>query len=137
MKISVKLLILTISLTACSGPSADDSDPCTAFDRADKEMLDLINSIESKFSKDNLFKKRLNMSQVYWIQYRDRHLRALYPEDWDRHYRKKYGKEIFNSCKCQDLTRMTLARIEELKMWVEKGPDNQAKCPSTQNKTEY
>ena len=138
MKDSVKVFIFLMGLTvACSQSTGDNTDPCTQFDKVDKEMLDLIESIENKFVGDQLFKKALTMSQVYWIQYRDRHLRALYPEDWDRHYRKKYGKEVFNPCKCKDLTRMTQARIEELKMWVEKGPNNQAECPSTWNTTEY
>ena len=96
-------------------------------------MLDLITLIKEKHKDSTLFLERFDMSQVYWIQYQNRHLRALYPEDWDRHYRKKYGKEVFNPCKCKELTRMTAARVEELKMFLKGGPDDQKECPSIWN----
>ena len=55
------------------------------------------------------------MEQVYWIQYRDRRLRAIYPKKWDQHYRKNYGKEVFNPCKCKkELLRLSESRIRGL-----------------------
>ncbi len=125
-------LYLCLILSACEN-QPKNVDPCTEYDQVEKERLDLVASIETKFEKNGFFRKRFTMSQVYWIQYRNRHMRALYPQDWDRQYRKEHGEEVFNTCKCKELTRMTKARISELKMWIEGGPTDQQECPSTWN----
>ena len=74
------------------------------------------------------------MEQVYWIQYRDRRLRAIYPKKWDEHYRNNYGKEVFNHCKCKELLRLSESRLEDLQMYLMNGPDDQQNCPSMLNK---
>ncbi len=126
-------IVVTVGLSACQNKSEAKLDPCTELDQVDKEMLDLLESIKTMHKSEEFFQKRFEMSQVYWIQYRNRHIRALYPKDWDRNYRKEYGKEVFNSCKCKDLIRMTKMRIEELNMWIDGGPSNQKECPSSWN----
>ncbi|WP_424962922.1 lysozyme inhibitor LprI family protein [Ekhidna sp.] len=120
-----------VILTSCT--PKNDVDPCARFDTVDGEMLDLINQIRSKHKDNKKFLSNFNMEQVYWIQYRDHHLKSLYPKDWDRHYRKEYGKEVFNPCKCKEMTRFTEKRIEELKLWLGNGVSNQDECPSLWN----
>ena len=72
-------------------------------------------------------------NRVYWIQYRDRRLRAIYPKKWDQHYRKNNGKEVFNPCKCRELLRLSERRIEDLQMYLIGGPADQQDCPSKLN----
>lgn len=132
MKNSLKIVIALALLVGC-GQQDGPKNPCTEFDDSDLEMLNLIESIKKKYAHNTLFIQRFEMSQVYWVQYRDRHLRAIYPKDWDRSYRKENGTEIFNTCKCQELTRMTKTRVEELNLFMTNGPNDQLDCPSVWN----
>ncbi|MEM6525932.1 MAG: lysozyme inhibitor LprI family protein [Bacteroidota bacterium] len=125
-------IFVILIITSCSG-NHNEVEPCTSFDAIDLEMLNLIEEIKQNFT-DRSFKKKFDLAQVSWIQYRDRHIRAIYPKDMDRDYRKVYGREEFNNCKCQELIRMTRIRIEQLKMFVDGGPKDQADCPSEWNK---
>jgi len=34
-------------------------------------------------------------------------------------YRKKYGEDTFNPCKCEELTRLTKNRIKDLKVYID------------------
>jgi len=132
-----KTLLLSVILIVqfgCKNQSnADPYAPCTEFDKYDLKMLNLINEIKEKHKEDRLFLTEFRMIQVYWIQYRDRRLRTIYPKNWDQHYRKEIGKDIFNPCKCKELLRLTKNRIEELEMYLKKGPADQAECPSMLN----
>lgn len=125
------VLISLFLYSSCNGP--EDIDHCSEFDAIDLEMLNLINKIQTKHQDNKRFLSNFNMEQVYWIQYRDNHLRAIYPQDWDRKYRKEYGKEVFNPCKCKEMTRFTKERIKELKLWLKGGPGGQNECPSLWN----
>lgn len=133
------LIILGFAAFSCGGGETsviDSDDPfsiCTSFDETDRQMLDLIAEIEQKNAKDKEFQRAFTMEQVYWIQYRDSRLKAIYPKDWSRHYRKNFGEEVFNPCKCLELNRMTLRRIEELNLYLEEGPKDQMDCPSKFN----
>ena len=131
----MKAIILTglIALFAFSCANVESQDPCSEFDVVDLEMLNLIEEIKTKHADNQKFLSNFNMEQVYWIQYRDHHLKSLYPKDWKRHYRKEYGKEVFNPCKCKEMTRYTKDRIEELNRWLEGGPSDQDDCPSLWN----
>lgn len=144
MKTNFYLSLGLAAVISCSQPSSTDKnnglddfsysdDPCTQFDEVDRQMLDMVETIKSKHADDAIFLERFKMEQVFWIQYRDRHLRALYPRDWDRHFRKKFGKEVFNPCKCKELTRFTMNRIKELEHWLEGGVKGQDECPSFWN----
>ena len=126
----IKYFLVAMVIFSCS---ENREDPCTEFDKTDLEMLNLINQIKSKHGDNKKFLSNFNMEQVYWIQYRDHHLKSIYPEDWNRHYRKEHGKEVFNPCKCKEMTRFTKRRIEELKLWLNNGPSSQDECPSLWN----
>ena len=132
--LSVGFTILSCNSEKKETKQVDYKEVCSAYDEADAEMLKVIKDIENEYQHDKIFLTRFRDSQVYWIQYKDRHLRALYPKDWDRFYRKNYSKEVFNSCKCQELIRLTNARIVELNMYLTGGPTNQTDCPSYWNK---
>lgn len=129
-----KTLLICFSFTFLIGCGAKtEIDPCTRFDSVDLEMLNLIEKIRANHQSDKKFLSNFNMEQVYWINYRDHHLKSLYPKDWSRHYRKEYGKEVFNPCKCKEMIRMTEARIDELKLWLNGGIEDQSECPSLWN----
>jgi len=137
MKYSIFLAVL-IFVSSCNSPKKNEEaisykDVCEGYDNIDAEMLLVIEDIEEAFKDDRIFLKRFRDSQIYWTQYQDRHLRALYSKDWDLFYRKNYGKQIFNSCKCKELIRLTSLRVDELKMYLNGGPNNQKECPSAWN----
>ena len=134
MKYIFLLSAATLTLLGCSKRYDDPFAICSDFDATDRQMLMLIDDIKSKFSDDNEFLAEFNLEQVYWIQYRDHRLKSLYPKDWNRFYRKNYGKEVFNPCKCHELNRMTLLRIDELNLFLTGGPEGQEDCPSMFNR---
>lgn len=139
MKEFILALSSCILLFGCTNPSKKENpisytEVCEGYDVIDLEMLEVISEIESLHKEDFKFLERFRDSQVYWIQYKDRHLRSLYPEDWDLYYRKNYGKQVFNSCKCKELIRLTELRVNELKWYLDGGPNNQTECPSYWNK---
>lgn len=140
MKNLILILATCFLIIGCTKSSKNEefisyTDICEGYDAIDLEMLETIEQIESENKEDIKFLERFRDSQIYWIQYKDRHLRSLYPEDWDLYYRKNYGKQVFNSCKCKELIRLTNLRIKELKWYLEAGgPDGQTECPSSWNK---
>lgn len=119
MKIYLVCTGALVWLAACTAPSP--ADPCKEFDALDLKMLTLIEEIKAQENQSKQFISRLDNAQVYWIQYRDRHLRAMYPGSYDT-YREQYGKEAFNACKCKEMSRMTRLRIEELSQWLKGNP---------------
>ncbi|MFT6866521.1 MAG: hypothetical protein ACJA08_001352 [Cyclobacteriaceae bacterium] len=132
----MKTLVLIISLLAivgCRSENKESDIACTDFDKLDIEMMQLIDKIESKFTGNKSFLEAFKMEQVYWIQYRDRRLRSMYPKNWDTHYRKNFGKDVFNPCKCQELLRLANNRMDDLDLYMEGGPQNQKNCPSIMN----
>ena len=133
-KIFPQIVTIVLLSFSCENTNDDPYAICTEFDGTDRIMLDLIDEVKAKFSYDKKFLKEFNLEQVYWIQYRDHRLRSLYPKDWNKHYRKNYGKDVFNPCKCMELNRMTLLRIEELQLFIDGGPKEQFDCPSSFNK---
>ncbi|SNS53480.1 hypothetical protein SAMN05421640_0561 [Ekhidna lutea] len=124
------LFFLFIALTLYSCDENQPKDACSEFDAVDLEMLNLIDQIKTKHAGNKKFLSSFNMEQVYWVQYRDHHLKSIYPEDWNRHYRELHSKEVFNPCKCKEMIRFTKSRIEELELWLTNGPKGQEECPS-------
>jgi len=131
MKKLILGLLIATALVGCHS----ETDPCSEFDAIDLEMNNMIEEIRRVHSDKKMFLYWFNLEQVYWIQYRDNHLRTIYPNDWDRHYREEYGKELFNPCKCKEMTRYTKDRIKELKYWFDNPPKGQDECPTLWNES--
>ena len=131
MKINKELLMAigVFAAFSCNQQKEPYAD-CTNFDELDRQISYIIDQVEGEYAKDDEFLAAFNMEQVYWIQYRDRRLRAMYPKNWDRHYRKIYGREVFNNCKCLELSRLARTRIKDLKMYLEGIPNDQKGCPN-------
>jgi hypothetical protein len=127
------MLVALTSMIACSTTNEDPYASCTAFDEVDANMLQLIEQVNQKHVGNKSFLEAFKMEQVYWIQYRDRRIRSMYPKNWDRFYRKNYGRETFNSCKCQELLRLAENRMDDLNMYLVGGPRDQESCPSMLN----
>ena len=107
----------------------DYEEICEGFDELAIEQKEMLGLIRAKFNDDKAFIARFNQEQISWIQYQDKRLRTLYSKDWDTHYRKEYGKEVFNGCKCIELIRLSEIRNDDLRKYLE-GPDlNQQDCP--------
>lgn len=122
------LLITVIVITTFSCQQSDTTSGksvCETYDQTDKVMLDLIDQIEQKYVDDRRFLNRLSDAQVYWVQYRDRHIRALFPRDI-KDYKKEHKDRYFD-CKCEELTKLTKQRISELSRWMGAATD----CPNS------
>ncbi len=125
--------LIILGIVACNPEEKDPYTSCTDFDKIDTEMLQLIDQINQKHRNNAAFLDAFNMEQVYWIQYRDRRLRSIYPKNWDTFYRKNYGRDVFNPCKCQELLRLAENRMDDMRMYIDGGPADQADCPSMLN----
>jgi len=130
--ISLTLIAIVIGLTNCKKEEVSLS-ACSEVDMLEEQRLDIVKKIQEKYAYEPLFKRRFDQERVAWTQYTTRRLRALYPRDWDRVYRKEFGKEEFNDCKCKELVRLKKMRIIELEYYLDGSPDNQNECPSLQN----
>jgi hypothetical protein len=129
----IPIALLILFAVSCGKKENSIQVYCDEFDKLDQEMLELIGKIQQKYGENKKFLSNFNMEQVYWIQYRDHHLKSLYPQDWNRYYRKNFGKEVFNPCKCQEMTRFTKQRNDELRLWLSGGVSEQSECPSLWN----
>lgn len=127
------ILSLSAAIISCNQQNQDAYAACTELDKIDTKMLELIEQIKTAHADNKKFTKAIDMEQVYWIQYRDRRIRSMYPKSWDLHYRKVYGREAFNSCKCQEIVRLSNIRMQDLNMYLEGSPEEQQDCPSIIN----
>lgn len=107
-------------------------EPCDRWNELANEMQVVIGQIQKKYEGETLFLKRLDEAQVYWLQYKERHMKMLYPSGYDV-TRKKYGKEVFNPCKCKELSRLFELRVDELKVFLEGPRKGQEDCPTFNN----
>lgn len=102
---------------------------CEQFDELAFEQKAILDQIREKYKGDKSFISRFNQEQISWIQYQDKRLRSLYSKDWDRHYRKEYGRPLFNGCKCKELIRLSKIRNDDLKIYLNGPTANQQDCP--------
>jgi uncharacterized protein YecT (DUF1311 family) len=112
------LLVITAITISCAKPE-EGLAPCDALTQADREMLDLIEEIENEYQNDKEFITAFKNSQVYWVQYRNRQVKAVYPKS-----PKKYDFDV-GACKCELMREMTELRIIELRRWTEGIPESQ------------
>jgi uncharacterized protein YecT (DUF1311 family) len=112
------LLILAAIAISCAKPE-EDLTPCDALTQADREMLSLVEQIEAEFQNDKEFITAFKNSQIYWTQYRNRQVKAVYPKS-----PKKYDFDV-GACKCELIREMTELRIKELRKWTDGIPESQ------------
>ena len=122
----ISFISLLILIYACNS-SEEYRTNCQELDAADLEMISVHKEIMTKYKSEERFLKRLQDAQVYWTQYKDRHIRSLYPLD-KKYYEVNYGN-TYNQCKCKEATRLTQLRVKELRVWHE-GSD-QGECPTS------
>lgn len=124
-----RILLLAISIFTLLGcVEKEEIDYCKNLDKVDREMLNIIGSIENKYNTEKEFLRRFNDAQVFWIQYKDRHVGALYPLKKDL-YTNTYGDK-YNQCKCKEWARLTQMRIDEINVWLS-GPAIYDECPTS------
>lgn len=125
--LKVAIILCLTAVVGCSEKTISE-DSCQQLDQADKQMLAIIEEIKNEYRTDERFLSKLNMSQVYWTQYRNRHLEMLYPLK-----RKEYKTddwEQFANCECAEMTKLTNERILQLGMWLS-GPNPYPECPNS------
>lgn len=139
MRIFIVITILAVTI-ACEDRNKNPEDEvdyqtiCKEFDDLAFEQKDILNQIREKYKHDKEFIARFNEEQISWIGFQDRRLRSLYPKDWDRFYRKNYGKPVFNACKCEELIRMSKIRNEDLRIYLDGPVSDQKNCPVQGNR---
>jgi hypothetical protein len=130
---NVFFLFFFLLFISCTQQEKDPFQACKDFEKADQEMRELFDEINERYKDDKVFLALFKDAHVRWIQYRIRRVRALYPRDWDRHYREKYGRETFNSCKCKENLRLTQLRVEELSVYLDGNTNEYKDCPVISN----
>ncbi|MEM9338134.1 MAG: lysozyme inhibitor LprI family protein, partial [Bacteroidota bacterium] len=123
--------VTTVFIHSCNVKEKENNgnlSPCEAYESLDLEMLNTYEEIRKKYAsnENNTFRKRLNMSQVYWVQYRDRFIKALFPLDKEEYT----DKQTYVDCKCKELSILTKNRIIELSVWLD-GDMNRIDCPTS------
>ena len=86
------------------------------FTKADEELNRVYHSIRSAYSSDTLFLKQLHVAQRAWVAFRDAELTALFPQQ--ENIRLHYGS-VYPMCHNAVLTRLTLDRIKQLRVWLD------------------
>lgn len=115
---------ISASLLGCM--NKEDIDHCKNLDQLDRQMLNTISLIESKYATEKELLRRFGDAQIFWIQYKDRHVRALYPMK-KNYYSDTFGDD-YNQCKCKEWARLTQVRIDEISTWLE-GTNTYKDCP--------
>ncbi len=126
------LFLISIIIGAASCTNQNATAPCDEWNALAVEMKTVMDQIKANYESETLFLKRLGESQVYWLQYKERHMKMLYPEGYDI-TRRKYGEETFNPCKCKELTRLFKLRVDELKVFRDGPRKGQEECPTFNN----
>jgi uncharacterized protein YecT (DUF1311 family) len=94
------------------GAQAADFDTVAEYRKADAELNRVYKEIRSKYSHQPEFLNRLETAQIQWIKLRDADLEALYPDN------REYGS-VQRTCVSLELTKVTEARTEYLRRWLE------------------
>ncbi|GAA5041939.1 hypothetical protein GCM10011506_43990 [Marivirga lumbricoides] len=133
MKFINKLLLcgsIIIIAFSCNNSKSEYANFCDELDAVDLEMNNKVEEIQKKYANKKAFLKRFNSAQIQWIQYKNRHIRAVFPLKKEM-YSEQYGKD-YNYCKCEELARLTKLRNNELERWL-KPSENKENCPASWN----
>ncbi len=113
-----KIVIFTLIMVLI-GCKQEQKTVCEQFDEVDLEMLTLIDDIKKEYAGKKEFLKAFDDAQIYWIQYRNRQIKAIFP------FSPKQYKYDVGDCKCEVYRELTEVRIKELRKWVEGVPKSE------------
>ena len=114
MKKLLALIILTFSLNGFSQTQAEiNKEAYAEFNKSDKVLNEIYQSIVSKYKLDTTFVTNLKKSQRLWIGFRDAEIEMKFPNYTD----ETYGS-IHPTCRAFYLKELTEKRIETLKEWA-------------------
>lgn len=85
---------------------------CRDYKKSDDALNKAYRRVLKTYAKDSVFIEKLKTAQNAWLQFRDAHLAALYPQGAEG------SGSVFPMCRCNALRAMTDARLETLKPWV-------------------
>lgn len=125
------LVIVALSLVFSSHLAANEScmdkartqfdmNQCAGseFEKADKELNRLYQSILAEYADNKLFIEKLKAAQLAWIKFRDAEMEALFPvKHEDERY--IYGS-VYPTCYSIWMENITEERIAQLKKWSDK-----------------
>jgi uncharacterized protein YecT (DUF1311 family) len=125
------LVIVALSLVFSSHLAADEScmdkartqfdmNQCAGseFEKADKELNRLYQSILTEYADNKLFIEKLKAAQLAWIKFRDAEMEALFPiKHKDEIY--IYGS-AYPMCYSIWMKKITEERTAQLKKWSDK-----------------
>ncbi len=108
---------------SADGPTAND---CARddFASADAELNRVYRQVLQKHADNRAFTAKLRTAQRRWLAFRDAHLGARFPLSINENPRVRYGS-VYTECHMREATSLTLARIEQLKKWLEDVPEGE------------
>ena len=95
-----------------------NEDACDAYKTADQELNSLYQQVLKLYASDAAFLKAFRASQQAWLTYRDAQLEARFPTRPGEEKRVTYGS-VYPTCRCTILAELTVARNQQLRVWVE------------------
>ena len=108
----ITLVLITIfSFSQTQGQLNDDAQ--NEFEKADKELNKIYNTILKSYRSDTVFIKNLKRSQKLWVQLRDVEMIVKFP---DREH--KYYGSVLPMCWSLYKEELTRRRINELSVWL-------------------
>ncbi len=108
--------IILSALLQCAQP--DKQTACEQLDEIDLQMLNMIKQIKNEYKHDQKFLAAFNDAQLYWTQYRNRQVKAIFPLTPNK-YEYNVGE-----CKCEVYRDLTKLRVKELQKWLDGVPEN-------------
>ena len=113
------VIFLTQTLAGCSEKT--ELNACQQLDEIDLKMLNIIKQIEQEYQHDEAFIAALKDAQLFWTQYRNRQVKAVFPLS-----PKNYDYEV-GECKCEIYRDLTGLRVKELQKWLD-GVSSEVTC---------
>lgn len=129
MKLSLPITAIFLLSTLFSNcgqkqETSSDKTVCEIYDEVDLKMLNIIELISDEYQHDEKFLAAFKDAQIYWIQYRNRQAKAVFPLQ-----PKEYEYNV-GDCKCKLYTELTRIRIKELEKWLD-GVSADEECPGS------
>ena len=116
------VILFAPALAGCS--EKNELTACQQLDEIDLKMLNIVKQIEQEYQHDEVFIAALKDAQLFWTQYRNRQVKAVFPMS-----PKNYDYEI-GECKCEIYRDLTGLRVKELQKWLD-GVSAEVTCPGS------